>query len=86
MKQPSPCACRLLAGLCAAALLMPLSGCGEKSQDLGTSRKADSAPWSSTPTAFTAPGWSGGDKAAWEAQMRTRSQGQNEYSRSAAQP
>ena len=30
---------------------------------------------------FYAADWKGGDKAAWEAQIRTRNQGQNDYAR-----
>ena len=63
-----------------AALL--LAACGEKAQTLDTSsKKPDAAPWAaaSASSPFNAAGWSGGDKAAWEAQIRTRNQGQNDY-------
>ena len=63
-----------------AALL--LAACGEKSQVLDTaSRKPDAAPWAATTASspFNAAGWNGGDKTAWEAQIRTRNQGQNDY-------
>ncbi|MBS0453583.1 MAG: hypothetical protein JSS14_19985 [Proteobacteria bacterium] len=74
---------------CALALL---AGCGEKPQTNAQGVKHDAAPWSGTTangeqkdgggTAFTAPGWKVGDKAAWEAQIKTRGQnGQNEYNR-----
>ena len=35
-------------------------------------------------SAYTAPGWKAGDQRSWEAQMRARAQGQNEYLRTAA--
>ena len=71
----------------AAALL---SACGEKPQTNAEGVKHDAAPWTGTSngtqkegggTAFTAQGWKPGDKASWEAQLKTRAQGQNEYVR-----
>ncbi len=67
----------------AAALL--LAACGDKAQTAGTP-KSDGKPWQSAQTAHTAPGWTVGDKTAWENQLKARSQGQNEYSRAPAQP
>jgi hypothetical protein len=65
------------------ALTLALSACAEKAQTAQT-RKSDSKPWDgSATTEFTASGWKAGDQASWELQMRTRAQGQNEYSRSA---
>ena len=68
-----------------------LAACGEKPQTNAEGVKHDAAPWSGTSsgtqhdgggTTFTAPGWKVGDKAAWEAQIKTRGQnGQNEYNR-----
>jgi len=67
-----------------AALCVALAGCGETPQTSGT-RKADVAAYDGVPgAAFSAPGWKAGDEASWEAQMKTRSQGQNEYSRATA--
>lgn len=58
-----------------------LAGCGEKVQTAAT-RKSDVAPYQGTSTAaYNAPGWKAGDQSSWEAQMRTRAQGQDEYSR-----
>lgn len=70
-------------GLVAAALL--LSACGEKIQTAST-KKVDSQPWAGTQTGYATPGWKAGDQASWEEQMKTRSQGQNEYSRAPAKP
>lgn len=77
----------LATALFAAAAL--LSACGEKPQTNAEGVKQDAAPWSGTSngtqkdggTAFTAPGWKPGDKASWEARLKTRAQGQNEYVR-----
>ena len=60
-----------------------LAGCGEKPQTLDAKSKGpDAAPWSASASSpFYAADWKGGDKAAWEAQIRTRNQGQNDYAR-----
>ena len=67
------------------ALVVLLAACSEKSQALGgPARKTDTAAWAANDSAkpgFAATGWKGGDKAAWEAQMRTRNQAQNDYVR-----
>ncbi len=73
----------LVATMAASSVL--LAGCGEKSQTLDRSvRKSDTAAWSTSAQAvpaFYAPGWqASGDKAAWEAQINTRTlHGQNDY-------
>jgi len=68
----------------AAAVL--LSACAEKPQTAGT-KKFDAKPWEGAPgSAYVAAGWKAGDQAAWEAHMKTRSQGQDEYSRAPAKP
>ena len=73
---------RLLLSLSAALLLV---ACGEKQQTAAT-HKSDGRPWETAQTAYTAQGWKAGDKNSWEQQLRTRSQGQNEYSRAPAKP
>jgi len=60
------------------------AGCGEKPQTGATARKSDAKPWEGATSPYAAPDWKGGDETAWEAQMRLRAQGQNEYSRIAA--
>ena len=68
-----------------AALLLTLGACTETPQSSGLhSRKADVEPWVANDTAragFAARGWKGGDKVAWELQIRNRNQSQNEYAR-----
>jgi hypothetical protein len=71
-----------------AAALALLAACGEKPQTNAEGVKFDAAPWTGTGTkadtgtAFTASGWKVGDKAAWEQQLKTRTQnGQNDYTR-----
>jgi hypothetical protein len=72
-------------GLAIAALMgaAVLVGCGEKPQTLDAKAKGpDAAPWAASASSpFYAADWKGGDKAAWEAQIRTRNQGQNDYAR-----
>ena len=73
----------LIAGM--AAVMLSTVGCGERPQTLDASaRKVDAEPWTvSAPasSAFLAPGWTVGDKAAWEKQIRQRGQSQNDYAR-----
>lgn len=70
--------------LCCAALA--LAACGEKTA--GAAKKADAPAWdgSTGASAYSIHTWKVGDKASWEQQMRSRNQGQNEYSRTPAQP
>jgi hypothetical protein len=63
-------------------VLLALAACGEKAQT--AARKSDALASSGANAAYTAPGWKAGDQASWEAQMRSRSQNQNEYSRAPA--
>ena len=74
-----------LALLLAAASL--LGACSEKPQSAGTARH-DSPPWQGPAAGQTADaGWKAGDQAAWQEALRIRAQrGQNEYTRSTAQP
>jgi major membrane immunogen (membrane-anchored lipoprotein) len=63
----------------AAALL--LGACGEKDQTISSSYKPDEKAWQAASSPYKAAGYQGGDKAAWEAQMRQRVKGQDEYLR-----
>jgi hypothetical protein len=70
--------------LCCAALA--LVACGEKTS--GAVKKSDVPAFqgSTGQAAYTANGWKAGDQTAWEQQLRTRMQGQNEYARAAIKP
>jgi hypothetical protein len=70
------------------AVALAMAACGEKPQTSaqGGEKRKDSQAWDTAQRAFLASGWQPGDKASWEAQMRTRAQGQNENSRIAAVP
>ena len=63
--------------------LCALSACGERPQASQGQRKTDSHAFQGAAPAFTASGWKAGDAASWENQMKSRAQGQNEYSRTA---
>ena len=68
-----------------AVTLLLLAGCGERAQTLDASaRKPDAQPWAvsdAAEPAFAAAGWKGGDKTAWEEQIKKRNQAQNDYVR-----
>jgi DMSO/TMAO reductase YedYZ molybdopterin-dependent catalytic subunit len=72
------------AAVLATALLLP--ACGERSQaEPARVKKADakaSVGAAGEAKVYTAAGWTPGDDASWQNQIRSRTQGQNEYSRS----
>ena len=77
-----------LACIAFAAVVVLVSGCGERSQVIvyKTGKyqgKTDSKPWDNDPGAapYTSSKWTPGDQASWESAIRARGQGQNEYSR-----
>lgn len=81
----------MIGGKPALALLLAsglLGACGEKPQTADASaRKSDQKAWHQpTDKSQVVPGLKSDDQAAWEAQMRQRAQGQNEYSRAPAKP
>jgi hypothetical protein len=70
------------------ATVVGLSACGEKPQTatpIGKFGKVDVAPSeggsATAQAAYTAPGWKAGDATSWEAQIKKRAEGQNEYTR-----
>jgi uncharacterized lipoprotein YajG len=64
------------------AALMTLAACTEKPQTLNSSgTKLDAPAFQGTGMAFTVPDWKPGDKTSWEAQLKTRTQNQNEYTK-----
>jgi hypothetical protein len=68
-----------------AALLVAIAGCGERSQTMsGSQKKSDAKAWEGGTSTSVAGGWKAGDKSSWEEEIRARTQGQNEYSRSAS--
>ncbi len=72
--------------LSAAVLALALTGCGEKSQDLakgaaGSSVTRDTRAYDGEGSKYAISTFKRGDKTAWETHMKTRIQGQDEYSR-----
>ena len=74
---------RIVLLACAVAACLGLAACSEKPQTASV-RKADSRAFQGPDDGYAAPGWKIGDEASWEAQMKNRAQGQNEYSRASA--
>jgi hypothetical protein len=77
----------VLAGTAIAALAA-LAGCGEKDQVIVYQQgkyqgKPDTKPADNDPAGslYTSSKWTKGDKAGWEAAIRSRNQNQNEYTR-----
>ena len=73
-----------IALLMASAVAVPLAGCGEKAQTLNSSsaKKSDAKAWEGVTAGneYSAGGYKAGDKTAWEAQLKARTErGQNEY-------
>lgn len=69
----------VLVSIFGGALL--LAGCEKAQISQPATKKPDIAPYQGTDNAFAQKDWKRGDQASWEQQMRNRSQGQNEYSR-----
>jgi hypothetical protein len=44
-------------------------------------KKMDQKAWDGAADAYVDAGWKAGDQASWEAHLRNRMQGQNEYNR-----
>jgi hypothetical protein len=79
---------RALATVALVSAAVFLAACGEKPQTNVHGVRVDAPPWTgtgvqpNTGTAFTASGWTPGDRASWEERLKTRMQyGQNEYNR-----
>lgn len=59
-----------------------LAACSESSQALGEGRShGDAAPWEGSKHGYMASGWTAGDQASWQKQMKARNQAQNDYNR-----
>lgn len=74
----------------AAIALIGTTACSERSQsESARLKKADTKPSAGAAAAdkaYIAGGWTAGDDASWQAQIRNRAQGQNEYTRISATP
>jgi hypothetical protein len=79
---------RLMLAGAAVLIAVGLSACGERDQVTVYKQgkyqgKPDTKPWENDPGAslYTSSKWNKGDKTSWESAIRTRSLGQNEYTR-----
>jgi len=77
---------RVMAIAMVGACAVVLTGCGESLQVIRYQQgkyqgKTDSKPWDNEPSPFSASGLTKGDRIAWETQIKTRNQNQNEYQR-----
>jgi hypothetical protein len=71
---------RRVAAVFAFALLAALAACGERDQSTAKAKRSPDKPaWDSARSNYDAAGYTPGDKAAWETQLRERAQGQNDY-------
>ena len=62
--------------------MLGLSACGERDQSLSANRhKSSDQPWQGAQNPYVVKTWTPGDKAAWETQLRSRAQTQNEYNK-----
>ena len=70
----------------ATATALVLGGCGERPQEAPLTSgeylgKPDTRPWQGEPVAFETGAFKRGDKASWEAALKERGNGQNEFFR-----
>ncbi|QHE77462.1 hypothetical protein [Hydrogenophaga sp. PBL-H3] len=75
---------RFTLSIVAVALALGLAACGDKPQEIsGSGVKQDGTPYSGVgKSQYAQGGWSVGDKASWEQQLKARAQyGQNDYTR-----
>ena len=63
-----------------------LAGCEHSQADAARLKKEDAKASQGASKAYTASGWTPGNDASWEEQIRARTQGQNEYTRVPAGP
>ena len=62
--------------------VLALVACGEKPQTIGQNSRHDTPAFQGTGMPYQAQGWKAGDHGAWEQQLKTRTQGQNDYAKS----
>jgi hypothetical protein len=67
----------------AATLLLALTlmACSEKVQLLDVKKNVDVPAYMGAKNGFVEKNWTPGDKTSWEAQLKSRSKGQDEYTR-----
>ena len=58
-----------------------LVSCSEKVQNIGTSKNVDLPSYMGAKNGYVEKNWTPGDKTSWEAQLKSRAKGQDEYTR-----
>ena len=68
-------------GLSFLAVAALLAGCGERVQTIpvGAEKKADARSFEISDNGYVAPGWTPGNEASWDAQLKKRAQAQNDF-------
>jgi hypothetical protein len=79
---------KLIVAVAALAVTAGLAGCGEQDQVVAFHQgkyqgKPDTRPWDNDPGAslYATSKWTKGDKGSWETALKSRTQKQNEYTR-----
>ena len=72
---------RVATAACGLIMILGIAACGERVQTTasGPEKKADTPGWQSGSSVYLAPGYTPGDRASWEAQLRNRAQAQNDF-------
>ncbi|MEP7301568.1 MAG: hypothetical protein ABI699_08555 [Caldimonas sp.] len=67
--------------LLAVSMALVLSACGEKVQTIpaGGAKKADARAFEIVDNGYLAPGWTPGNEPSWDAQLKARTQAQNDF-------
>ena len=73
---------RLAAGVLAVPLVL-VSACGETVQTVPTrtAKAVDGASWQVRDNGYVVPGWTPGNEASWDAQLKKRAQAQNDFAK-----
>ena len=74
---------RWLSALALAASMSAVAACGETVQTVpaSTAKALDGSSWQLKDNGFAAAGWTPGNEASWDAQLKKRAQAQNDFAR-----
>lgn len=61
------------------AYALTLTACSEKPQGVVAAKKGDEKAYVAADNNYVVKGWTSGDQASWEKQMKARSLGQDDY-------
>ena len=68
-------------GLSFLTVAVLLAGCGERVQTIpvGADKKVDAKGFEIADNGYVAPGWTPGNEASWDTQLKKRAQAQNDF-------